>query len=100
MKKRITTLVCIACLSVGLASGAAFTLRTIALYSGACNDLDGFAGLLQSAGFVPRGKCKTDIHGACVTPQACVVNGVKGHCVSEVVNHKTYCICKPKPVSP
>lgn len=98
MKKR-TILLCILCLlAVGLASGAVFTLKTIALYSQVCDDnLQGFPGLLQAAGFVPNGRCKVSSTGACITAQACVVNGVKGNCRTQ--GKPTRCVCIPNKVS-
>ena len=101
MRIRRTVLVSVICLfSLGAASGAVFTLRTIAMFSGACDKLDGFPGLLQSAGFVPGGKCRTTVKGVCIVPQACEVNGKTGHCVKEVYNYKTYCVCKPNASRP
>ena len=59
MKIRRTILVCmIGLFSWGLAGGVAAVLRTIGIYSGACEKLSGFPGVLQAAGFVPSGTCK------------------------------------------
>ena len=98
MRTRRMILISVICLlSLGAASGAAFTLRTIAMYSGACESLGGFPGLLQSAGFVPTGNCKLK-GGECSTA-ACVVSGKKGHCVKVVTNKKAVCVCKPNRIS-
>jgi hypothetical protein len=87
--------------SVGAVSATAYTLRTISLYAGVCDDnLQGFPGLLQAAGFVPSGRCTKTTAGACQVDQVCVVNGKKGHCVSQVIQTKTYCICKPNKITP
>src|SRR5437868_1287331 len=98
MKKR-TILLCIICLlAVGLASGAVFTLNTIAMYSQVCADnLQGFPGLLQGAGFIPKGPCKVSPNGACSTSQACEVNGVKGNCRTQ--GKPTICVCIPNKAS-
>ena len=85
-------------LSLGAASGAAFTLRTIAMYSGACEPLGGFPGLLQAAGFVPTGNCKLKAGGVCSTAP-CVVSGKKGHCVKVLVHRKAVCVCEPNRIS-
>ena len=97
MTKRTTILLWIVCLlSVGLASGAVYTFRTIAMYSQVCDDdLHGFPGLLQTVGFVPHGKCKALPTGACRLPQACEVNGKEGHCVTEIIRNRKVCICVP-----
>jgi hypothetical protein len=97
MRKRSIILLCIICLlGVGLASGAVFTLRTIAMYSQVCSDnLHGFPGLLQAAGFVPGGACKVNAAGACLSSQACVVNGKRGHCDHQRKGTQNFCICIP-----
>ena len=66
-------------LFLGLSSGAVLVARTINEYSGACEKLNGFPGMLQSAGFVPIGNCKF-IKGKCPGPkqEQCVVNGKPG----------------------
>lgn len=81
-------------LFLGLSSGAVLVARTINEYSGACEKLNGFPGMLQSAGFVPIGNCKF-IKGKCPGPkrEQCVVNGKRGHCVEDVVNGHTVCVC-------
>ena len=85
-------------LPLGIASGV--TVRTIAMYNGVCEELEGFPGFLQSTGFVARGKCVFTAPGVCLSTQKCAVNGVAGHCKKETINSKNYCVCQPNPISP
>jgi len=88
-------------LFLGAASGAAFTLKTITLYSGVCDALPGFPGMLQSAGFVPKGDCRLETRGRereC-SDEPCKVNGKTGHCVKQVVLKKATCVCVPNKIS-
>jgi hypothetical protein len=74
-------------------------MHTVAIYSGTCDKLDGFPGLLQSAGFLPIGNCKWLNPHRCNTEEECRVNGKIGHCGVEVIDHKEFCVCKPKRIS-
>ena len=80
---------------LGLSSGALLVARTIGAYSGACEKLDGFPGLLQVAGFVPLGNCKFTKTGVCPGPkaEACDVGGKLGHCQETSVDGKHVCVC-------
>jgi len=99
MRTRTKILIAVICLlSLGAASGAAFTLRTISLYSGACEPLTGFPGMLQSTGFLPRGNCTLERGGVC-SEEPCKVDGKKGHCVKRLVEHKVVCECKPNTIT-
>jgi len=109
MKIRRTILVCmIGLFSWGLAGGVAAVLRTIGIYSGACEKLSGFPGVLQAAGFVPSGTCKLepddgkdkdkDKKKHCL-PGECTVNGKKGTCVEEGSGDGAVCVCRPKKIS-
>lgn len=114
MKIRRTILVCmIGLFSWGLAGGVAAVLRTIGIYSGACEKLSGFPGVLQAAGFVPSGTCKfepdtdqdkdkdhkdKDKKKHCL-PGECTVNGKKGTCVEEGSGDGAVCVCRPKKIS-
>ena len=84
----------------GVSGGAVLVAHTVSTYSGTCDKLDGFPGLLQSAGFVPVGNCKF-INGKCPGPakEACAVNGKSGHCVAQVVNDHAVCICVKDKIS-
>jgi hypothetical protein len=102
----VCSLVCL--IFLGVASGAAFVLNTVQTYSGACEKLDGFPGMLQQVGFVPSGTCKVDEggdngqrvddgkHKKCKQGD-CTVDGKKGTCV-EVSSDRgdTMCTCKVK----
>jgi|SRR5579859_510786 len=113
MRLRRTVLVCIVCLfSWGTASGVAVVLRTIGIYSGACEKLSGFPGVLQAAGFVPSGTCKfepnndngndkdkdKDKEKHC-PPRECAVDGKKGKCVEETSVSGPVCVCRPIKIS-
>lgn len=118
MKIRRAVLVCmIGLFSWGLAGGVAVVLRTIGIYSGACEKLSGFPGVLQAAGFVPGGTCRfefDDKNSEQVNdknkdkdkhrkkhcpPNECRVDGRKGECVEETHGRETVCFCKPVKVS-
>jgi hypothetical protein len=81
-------------LFLGVSSSAAFVAHTVAAYSGACEKLDGLPGMLQSAGFIPRGDCKL-VHGDCPGPknEYCEVGGKLGHCIKDVIDGKHVCVC-------
>jgi hypothetical protein len=85
-------------LLVGASSGAAFVMHTVNTYAGTCSKLDGFPGLLQSTGFLPGGKCVL-VDGKCPPKEKCEVDGKKGHCVVDVIDHRSLCVCKPTTVS-
>ena len=95
MRTHRTTLWLSIALFLGLSSGALLVARTIEAYSGACEKLDGFPGLLQAAGFVPLGHCKFTNLGVCPGPkvEACVVNGKLGHCQETSIDGKKLCVC-------
>jgi hypothetical protein len=97
INKRIV-LYCLLGVLLCVSSAAVYVMHTAAMYSGVCGKLDGFPGMLQSAGFVATGTCKfTD--KKCDTGTICKVDGKKGKCVEEVVNKKPECICKPVTIS-
>jgi hypothetical protein len=107
MRIRRTVLVCIVCLfSWGAASGVAVVLRTIGIYSGACEKLSGFPGVLQAAGFVPSGTCRfepdndnaQDKKKHC-PPRECTFEGEKGKCVEEPSDSGPVCVCRPTKIS-
>ena len=108
MRARRTVLLSVICLLfLGAASGAAFTLRTIAMYNGVCDVLGGFPGMLQSAGFVTKGTCRFEKEdegqegkeGRECSEEPCRVNGKKGHCVKRLVQKKPRCVCEPNHIS-
>jgi hypothetical protein len=110
MKVNTKVLVCcIVCLVfVGVASGAAFVFKTVQTYSGACDKLDGFPGVLQEVGFVPKGDCKfvitdrnKDRDKDDCPPHACEVKGKEGICTFAQRDEtgKPSCFCKVKKVS-
>src|SRR5580700_8321194 len=94
INKRIVLYCLLGALFLGVASGAALVSHTVTMYSGACEKLNGFPGLLQSAGFVPRGECHM-VEGKCSDPvhNGCTVDGKKGHCVRQVTNAGAICVC-------
>jgi hypothetical protein len=107
-----TIICCFLCLfSWGVASGVKYVARTIGIYSGACETLTGIPGVLQAAGFVPKGDCqfrdgdgdkdKNDKDKDECPPHACTVDGKKGKCkfIPGDNNHKAMCFCKVKNVS-
>jgi len=103
MRVRRIVLVCFVCLfSLGAAGGVAAVLRTIGIYSGACEKLNAFPGVLQAAGFVPAGTCKfvtdTNSKRTC-PPSACTVNGKKGKCVQETSGIQQVCVCREQTIS-
>jgi hypothetical protein len=87
-------------LFLGVSSGAAFVAHTVAMYSGACEELNGFPGLLQSAGFIPFGHCKW-VDGKCPGPrrEECIVNGKRGHCVATWADGRHVCVCVKDKIS-
>src|SRR5437879_517222 len=102
MRVRRTVLVCLVCLfSLGAAGGVAAVLRTIGIYSGACEKLSGFPGLLQAAAFVPAGTCQfvTQNNKKTCPPSACTVDGVKGKCTLNTSVSPSTCVCKVQTTS-
>ena len=116
-KNKIAISVVICLLAVGFASATIFVKKTAAAYCGACDSLNGFPGVLQRVGFVPRGTCpklKTSsneepgkgegsTHGKkplCV-PHFCEVQGKKGHCVARAEPDLKHfnCFCEPNKIS-
>ncbi len=102
MRVRRTVLVCLVCLfSLGAAGGVAAVLRTIGIYSGACEKLSGFPGLLQAAAFVPAGTCSfvTQNKKTTCPPNACTVDGKKGKCTEETSLSQQVCVCRVQTIS-
>lgn len=102
---------CVVCMVfIGAASGAAFVLKAVRTYSGACETLAGVPGILQAALFIPKGNCDfgdADDPNAdpkpnhkC-PPSACSVDGHKGTCGPDNSDppvlcqrhHKPVCVC-------
>lgn len=90
-------------LCLGVCSGAVLVIQTVQTYGGSCDKLNGFPGVLQTAGFLPEGSCnprprvRDDCH-----KNHCLVNGKQGTCVpqalpkSEVKGLKDFtCVCEP-----
>ena len=85
-----------------------FVIQTVQKYGGACDTLNGFPGVLQQAGFLPKGDCEVKIRDRddCLK-HMCKVNARPGHCVAERRpgdhDHDGHehdrddfiCICKP-----
>src|ERR1039457_4252507 len=71
-------------LFLGVSSGAVLVIQTVQKYGGACDTLNGFPGVLQQAGFLPKGDCEVKIvdREDCLK-HMCKVNGRPGHCVAE-----------------
>ena len=69
------------------------------MYSGVCDALPGFPGMLQSAGFMPKGNCEFDGRRQECSDGPCKVNGKTGHCVKQVVLKKTTCVCEANKIS-
>lgn len=62
---------------LGVSEGFAYVRATIAKYEHAapCGRLAGFAGLLQSANFIPSGDCEVEVRkGGCKSSRACEVS--------------------------
>lgn len=90
-------------LFLGVCSGAVLVVQTVETYSGACDKLNGFPGVMQKAGFLPEGNCESRPHvrDDC-RRHTCQVNGRAGHCVAETLpktnpdSDKDFiCVCKP-----
>jgi hypothetical protein len=98
MKTHKTAVMCclLSALFLGVSSGAVLVIQTVQTYSGACEKLSGFPGVLQKAGFVPEGTCDTKVRfrGDCRN-HTCTVDGKAGHCVAEKANTGYVCVCKP-----
>jgi hypothetical protein len=103
----VSSLMCL--LLMALASGTVLVRSTAAAYCGVCESLDGFPGVLQKAGFVPKGNCHLngdrDKDDKCV-PKACVTDpddgdkpNRKGHCVRREIREKHFCVCVPNRIS-
>jgi hypothetical protein len=87
-------------LFVGASSGAVLVVRTVGEYSGACEKLDGFPGVLQAAGFLPHGDCRADPNGKRACPEhSCRADGKKGHCEAREVDKRFFCTCIPNRIS-
>jgi len=107
MHKTVVVRCLLSALFLGVSSGAVLVIQTVQTYSGACGKLNGFPGLMQKAGFVPEGSCNPRPHAwEDCHKHRCVVDGQKGHCVSERLpqpdpqTHIDFlCVCKPNPVS-
>jgi hypothetical protein len=91
----------VSALFLGVSSGAVLVIQTVQTYSGACDKLNGFPGVLQKAGFLPEGSCNPNPHSwdECFKHR-CEVDGKKGHCVAEKLPHPVadrdfLCVCKP-----
>ena len=110
---------CFLCLfSWGVAGSVKYLAKTIGIYSGACEKLPGLPGVLQAAGFVPKGNCKfgddddkDEDSGKdkgkkhqC-PPSACKTDdGKKGTCTPDPSHlckrhHQPVCVCKVENVS-
>jgi hypothetical protein len=92
--KRILVVSALCFLAVGVTGARAAFLNTVQAYQGACSELTGIPGLLQSAGFIPVGNCK--VRGDECATKFCEVGGRRGHCAfRETKKHVPYCICLP-----
>jgi len=79
MRKLMYTLAVLMIAVVSLS--AATVLYERHAYFGVCSQLDGFAGLLQRAGFFQAGTCQGKPGGAlCDAGAACTVSGKPGTC--------------------
>lgn len=95
-RKPVWALLAFGVLSLGVTRGAFAVMSTMETYSNACSTLDGFPGLLQSAGFVPTGKCRKEGEGEkakCRDDGLCRVDGRVGHCEPRLHRHEVYCAC-------
>jgi hypothetical protein len=92
---------------LGIGSATVYVKTTAAAYCGVCSSLEGVPGVLQRAGFIPEGSCKKRENQVSTDkedrdncePQACEVNGKKGHCVAKVFQKRHYCACEPRKIS-
>jgi hypothetical protein len=100
--KTIVTRCLLSALFLGVSSGAVLVIQTVQTYSGACEKLNGFPGVLQKAGFLPEGSCnpKPKVQDDC-KKHNCQVDGKAGHCVAEKLppsdsgSDKDFiCVCK------
>jgi len=87
---------CLICLLFLGIAGRAYVVQTVQTYGGSCEKLHGLPGVLQQAGFMPRGNCEMDKdHDSC-KEGSCEVNGRKGHCEEKKLgHHQVTCVCMP-----
>ena len=87
----------------GISRGVAYVDDTIAVYAHAapCGKLHGFAGLLQSANFVPTGDCQVDVKkGGCHDSGACTISNpasggsTKGNCKPTADAQSCMCVAR------
>jgi hypothetical protein len=101
-RQRLFTGVAIACGlgCFGISQGFAYVGSTIATYEHAapCGKLVGFAGLLQTTGFIPTGDCTVDVKkGGCHDSRACKISNPpsgssdKGKCTPSADHQSCYC---------
>ena len=97
MKKNQAAMAITVCVLALGTWGATSVRAMVNTYSGVCGSLDGVPGLLQKAGFVPRGNCKAIVP---IGPDhkcrasACEVAGKAGHCLQVGDGKKYYCACR------
>jgi hypothetical protein len=105
-QKAVVTFCLLSALFLGVSSGAVLVIKTVQKYSGACDTLNGFPGVLQQAGFMPKGDCQVSPRH----PRECLEHtcrtkaGKLGRCESVRVGHDHdrddfICVCKPNHVS-
>lgn len=80
-------------------------VHTISAYAGTCETLSGLPGILQAAGFVPRGGCPKPSSGVpCGGPCLVGGSGRAGTCTPKPPPHTGHspknCVCIPNKVSP
>jgi hypothetical protein len=79
------------------AYGSVRVIEARSEYYGVCSKLGGFPGLLQAAGLLQTGSCRS-LPGAplCNTGSACTVNGGAGTCRNTAKPGGTpVCVCVP-----
>jgi hypothetical protein len=83
----------------GAASGSLAVIETRIEYYGVCSTLTGFPGLLQRAGLLQGGTCKSSPGGnLCNAGAACTVNSVTGKCKNSALPGGTaVCVCYTPP---
>ena len=80
MKRSLRVLLSVVAISVA-ASGSWAVVQARSQYYGVCSELSGFPGLLQHAGLLQAGTCRSLPGGTlCNSGGSCTVNGKAGKC--------------------
>src|SRR5947199_5399132 len=100
-RQRLITVLVIAGGLISLGISQAFASIATYRHAAPCGQVTGFAGLLQTAGFIPQGDCVVNVKkGGCQSSSACTITNppsgtsAKGQCTPSADKQSCSCMAK------